>query len=233
MASSAKVSEMKRGTKAKNQHPMTQIATRSLFENQDVRVWEMDVSPGETFGLHHHTNDYVLYITSGTSLKVDDRDIGAYDFVAHDRSVFYIKAGGTESFRNLSETKPFREALIEIKRPPRPDQDRAGFTSTDALVDAPDRPGSICVLENDRMRVIETTVPPGHSLGMKRCKLDSAVFVVQPSKVRVSERPAGEAPRSSEQVRNSKDVFWLPGGVERDLTNVGSNVYREISVEVK
>ncbi len=48
---------------------MTQIATRSLFENQDVRVWEMDVAPGDTFGLHHHTNDYVLYITSGANLQ--------------------------------------------------------------------------------------------------------------------------------------------------------------------
>src|SRR5271163_1641201 len=60
--------------KTTGQHPMTQIATRSLFENQDVRVWEMDVAPGDTFGLHHHTNDYVLYITSGANLSVDDKD---------------------------------------------------------------------------------------------------------------------------------------------------------------
>src|SRR5215472_9381526 len=116
---------------AESGHPLSQIATRSLFENQDVRVWEMDVAPGDTFGLHHHSNDYVLYITSGANLKVDDRDHGVYDFVGHDRSVFYIKAGGTESFRNVSDT-PFREALVEIKRPARSGQDRGGFTSTDA-----------------------------------------------------------------------------------------------------
>jgi mannose-6-phosphate isomerase-like protein (cupin superfamily) len=168
MAGSGQISEHKQHSKAKGQHPMTQIATRSLFENQEVRVWEMDVSPGETFGLHHHTNDYVLYITSGAHLKVDDKDAGTYDFIGHERSVFYIKAGGTESFRNVSAT-PFREALIEIKRPPRPKQDRAGFTSSDALVGAPDRAGSICVMENDRMRIVETTLPPGKSLGKQRC----------------------------------------------------------------
>ena len=76
MAGSGQISEHKHQSKAKGQHPMTQIATRSLFENQDVRVWEMDVAPGDTFGLHHHTNDYVLYITSGANLKVDDKDAG-------------------------------------------------------------------------------------------------------------------------------------------------------------
>lgn len=74
---------------AEGKHPMTQIATRSLFENEDVRVWEMDVPPGETFGLHHHSNDYVLYITSGADLDVDDKDHGPYMFSCKERSVFY------------------------------------------------------------------------------------------------------------------------------------------------
>lgn len=232
MAGSGHVSEHKSQTKAKSQHPMTQIATRSLFENQEVRVWEMDVAPGATFGLHHHTNDYVLYITSGANLKVDDRDYGLYDFVAHDRSVYYIKAGGTESFRNVSET-PFREALIEIKRPAKPNQDRSGFTSCDALVGAPDRAGSICVMENGRMRIVETTLPPGKSLGKRHCERDVAVFVVQAGKVKVTERAAAGPERSKEETRNAKDVYWQPAGAERDLANVGKSVYREISVEVK
>ncbi len=53
MAGSGHVAEAKHQSKAKPRHPMTQIATRSLFENQEVRVWEMDVGPGETSGLHH------------------------------------------------------------------------------------------------------------------------------------------------------------------------------------
>ncbi len=222
----------KHKAKAKGQHPMTQIATKSLFENQDVRVWEMDVAPGETFGLHHHRNDYVLYITSGASLQVDDKDFGPYELKCHDRSVFYVKAGGTESFRNISST-PFREALIEIKRPPRPGQDRAGFTSSEALVGAAAQPGHVCVLENERMRIVETTLTPGHGLGMQRCDRDAAVFVVEPGKVKVVERAAAGAERVKEETRNAKDVCWQPGGVERDLVNVGSSLYRQVSVEVK
>jgi hypothetical protein len=232
MAGSGQASESKHGSKAKGEHPMTQIATRSLFENEDVRVWEMDVAPDDTFGLHHHTNDYVLYITGGAHLSVDDKHAGRYDLVCHDRSVFYIKAGGTESFRNLSPT-PFREALIEIKRAPRPGQDRAGFTSSDALVGAPDRTASVCVMENDRMRVVETTLAPGQGLGMQPCARDAAVFVVKPGKVKVIERSGAGAERAREETRSAKDVCWQPGGVERDLVNVGSSLYRQVSVEVK
>lgn len=230
MAGSGQISEG--GHQSESRYPITQIATRSLFENQDVRVWEMDVEPGGTCGLHHHSNDYVLYITSGADLRVDDKDAGLYDFPAHERSVYYIKAGGTESFRNLSST-PFREALIEIKRPPRPDQDRAGFTCCEALVGASVQPGSICILENDRTRIVETTLAPGQGSGIQRSERDAVVFVVQPSKVKVIERPAGGPEQTREETRNTKDVCWLPGGVERDLVNVGSSLYRQISVEVK
>jgi beta-alanine degradation protein BauB len=224
--------QMSEGGHQESPHPITQIATRSLFENQNVRVWEMDVPPGETFGLHHHSNDYVLYILSDANLRVDDKNSGPWDFVGHARSVFYIKAGPTESFRNLSST-PFREALIEIKRPPRPDQDRAGFTCCEALAGSSVQPGCVCILENDRMRIVETTLAPGQRSGMQRCERDAAVFVVQPGKVKVVERAAAGTERVMEETRNAKHVCWQPGGVERDLVNLGPDLYREISVEVK
>ena len=33
------------------------VATRMIFDNDDVRVWEMDLAPGAVCGLHHHTLD--------------------------------------------------------------------------------------------------------------------------------------------------------------------------------
>ena len=35
------------------------------FENEHVRVWEMDLAPGQICGLDRHTLDYVLYILEG------------------------------------------------------------------------------------------------------------------------------------------------------------------------
>lgn len=215
-----------------SEHSLSQIATRSLFENHDVRVWEMDVGPGETCGLHHHSNDYVLYITSGAELRVDDRDQGPYTFAGHERSVYYIPAGGTESFRNVSQT-PFREALIEIKRPARPGQERGSFTICEALVGMEGPPASVCVLENDRMRIVETTLAPGQATGARRAERDAAVFVVEPGKVKVVERGSGGSERALEEMRKAKDVRWEPAGVERDVANVGPGRYRQIRVEIK
>lgn len=211
--------------------PLSQIATRSLFENQDVRVWEMDVGPGATCGLHHHSNDYILYITSGAELRVDDKDHGPYTFAGRERSVYYIPEGGTESFVNVSKT-PFREALIEIKRPARPGQDRGAFTTCEALVGMKVQPGNVCILENDRMRVLETTLAPGQGCGLQRAERDAAVFVVDPARVRVIERKA-DGERANEDMRNARDVRWQPGGVERDIVNLGPGLYRQISVEIK
>lgn len=213
-------------------NPLSQIATRSLFENQDVRVWEMDVGPGETCGLHHHSNDYVLYITGGAELRVDDKDHGAYTFAGRERSVYYIRAGGTESFVNVDRT-PFREALIEIKRPARPDQDRGSFTTCEALVGMSVQPGSICILENDRMRIVETTLAPGQESAAQRAERDAAVFVVDPGTVKVVERTPAGTQRVVEEERKAKDVRWQPAGVECGLVNLGPGLYRQISVEVK
>lgn len=215
-----------------SENPLSQVATRSLFENPDVRVWEMDVGPGETCALHHHSNDYVLYITSGAALKVDDKDQGEYTFAGRERSVYYIPAGGTESFRNVSQT-PFREALIEIKRPARSGQSSGSFTICEALVGMQGASGGVCVLENDRMRVVETTLAPGQRVPMARADHDAAVFVVDPGKVKIVERASAGAERTLEEARHTRDVRWERGGVEREIVNVGSGRYRQVRVEIK
>ena len=44
------------------------VATRMLFENDRVRVWEMDLAPGETSDVHEHTLDYLLIQLEGDKI---------------------------------------------------------------------------------------------------------------------------------------------------------------------
>jgi hypothetical protein len=47
------------------------VATRLLFENDRVRVWEMDLAPGERSATHRHDLDYVLVQIEGDRIAAD------------------------------------------------------------------------------------------------------------------------------------------------------------------
>ena len=41
--------------------PLGDIADRVIFEDDDVRIWEMRLEPGQYSALHHHEHDYYHY----------------------------------------------------------------------------------------------------------------------------------------------------------------------------
>ena len=45
--------------------PMGGVGTQVLFEDDNVRIWEMRLEPGEHSDLHHHEHDYYLAVFSG------------------------------------------------------------------------------------------------------------------------------------------------------------------------
>src|SRR5580693_7551189 len=47
------------------------VATTLLFENRVVKVWEMQLGPGEASALHRHDYPYLLCIVKGESIDVE------------------------------------------------------------------------------------------------------------------------------------------------------------------
>ena len=90
------------------------VATRLLFENERVKVWEMDLAPGEFSDMHRHGLDYLLYILEGTSIDADRPDGESLRFPVEPGRLFFVPRGGTERAVNRSATR-FREILIELK----------------------------------------------------------------------------------------------------------------------
>src|SRR3989442_1161376 len=90
------------------------VATRLLFENERVKVWEMRLEPGESSDLHRHTLDYLLYILEGTSIDADRPDGESSRFPvgparAHlIASTTFVPAGGSRSTAVVSS----RRAII-------------------------------------------------------------------------------------------------------------------------
>jgi beta-alanine degradation protein BauB len=96
------------------------IATRVLAENDRVKIWEMDLAPGEDSDVHEHTMDYILVVIEGDRIAgVPEPDSkGLYnEYIEADvqpGQYFYIEKGGIETARNIGK-KRYREIAIELK----------------------------------------------------------------------------------------------------------------------
>jgi predicted metal-dependent enzyme (double-stranded beta helix superfamily) len=96
------------------------IATRLLLENDRVKIWEMDLAPGEESDVHEHTMDYILVVIDGDRIAgVPEPDsAGLYnEYLEVDVKPgdhFYIEKGGIETARNLGQ-KRYHEIAIELK----------------------------------------------------------------------------------------------------------------------
>ncbi len=215
-----------------NQTEYGPVATRIKFENDDVRVWEMDLAPGEVCGLHHHTLDYVLFILSGAEVGVEAPGRKPYSFPVKARGTYFVPSGGIESAHNVGQTR-FFEALFEFKRPARPGREKLGFAGCEAVAGKEPEPGSITILDNERARVSETTLGPGGQSGVRRWSHDTAVYVAEGGPVRVIEQVGAQEERTSEQTLAAGDVIWCPRASSRGIVNVGTGRFRQVAVELK
>jgi hypothetical protein len=96
------------------------VATRVLFENERVRIWEMDLAPGASSDIHRHDVDYVLVQIEGDRIaaRPEPDTQGAFtEYLEADvvpGKARYIRRGGIETALNVGRQR-YREILIELK----------------------------------------------------------------------------------------------------------------------
>jgi len=106
---------------------MADIATKKIFENDKIAVWEMVLEPGQISGLHTHSHSYVFYVLEGATCEVTDKDGKSCGTLSMEPgfTMFFrledkeLVAGDfriplTHSARNIGTTR-FREILVESK----------------------------------------------------------------------------------------------------------------------
>lgn len=96
------------------------IATRLLFENERVRIWQLKLEPGAESDLHRHELDHILVQIAGDRIAVvpDPDTEGPYDqyleaSVVPGQTIF-VGRGGVETARNVGR-ELYREIVIELK----------------------------------------------------------------------------------------------------------------------
>ena len=99
---------------------LADIASKLLFENDRVRIWEMRLPAGETGPVHQHELDHVLIQISGDRMAVvpEPDTKGLYkDYLEADvlpGNYFFVERGGIERARNVGE-RDFHEIIVELK----------------------------------------------------------------------------------------------------------------------
>ena len=95
-----------------------QVGTRLLFENERVRVWDLSLEPGESFGTHLHRDDYVIIVESGGQLRFAEpagkREVQYVD----DQVTFRAVGPGGKVDHHLTNVgaKRHRNFIVELKR---------------------------------------------------------------------------------------------------------------------
>ena len=94
------------------------VGTRLLFENERVRVWDLQLAPGQSTGMHRHVNDYLYVVIGDGSLQAADAEGNRGE--ARDRQdgevVFNAREGGDavhEAF-NVGAGS-WRNIIVELK----------------------------------------------------------------------------------------------------------------------
>jgi hypothetical protein len=96
------------------------VATKVLFENERVKIWEMELGPGEKSAVHRHEMDYILVQLGGDKIRGEfEPDTagelsGVVEGDVELGRVFYVRKGGIETAVNPGQ-ETYREILIELK----------------------------------------------------------------------------------------------------------------------
>lgn len=93
------------------------VASRVLYEDDRVRVWEMTLAPGEHTDLHRHDHDYLLLIDSGdrvAGVTPKGADTGSFvGVIPKEGNTVRVPKGGTEWAWNVGD-EVYHEFLIEL-----------------------------------------------------------------------------------------------------------------------
>lgn len=99
--------------------PMGGVADHILYEDDDVRVWEMTLEPGQASALHRHDHEYILVIDSGDLVAgIPPKDFPMDPFVGKvpaAGNTVRVPKGGVEWALNVGQ-KRYHEILIELKK---------------------------------------------------------------------------------------------------------------------
>jgi quercetin dioxygenase-like cupin family protein len=194
---------------------------RLRFENEFVRVFDVLIPAGETTKYHVHLYD-------GVSVRVSNAQIIDESLGGEKRPLDIKYADVTFGARSSPQTHrvvnsgntDFRNIFIEIL----PSQNSPNAGPLPILSD-----GHVILIDNQRVRVNRLTLKPGESSKLHTHRMRGLGIVLYDSKIEIS-GPDGTKRRLEPK---AGDHVWQNAGTTHVITNIGSNTFEAIDIELK
>lgn len=94
------------------------VGTKLLFENDQVRVWDLTLAPGESTGMHRHQHDYFYVVIGGGQLQGVNADGTKGDpRLMNDGDVRWRDVNGEDIHEAINAGDgPWRNIIVEMKK---------------------------------------------------------------------------------------------------------------------
>ena len=190
------------------------------LENSCVRVYDVVVPPGKETLMHVHAEDYFFVNFGEATLKNQADGQPEQDLNLKDGEVRYTPATLTHRIRNVGKT-PFHNLTVELLQPPAPSPKPLPLLGKNQAI----------VLENDRIRAIQTMLQPGETTGLHSHPRQTLTIMVDKGSIRI-ESP-GEGPQKYRYAVKPGEFIWNDAPLAHSLKNLGKTPVRVVEVEVK
>jgi len=201
---------------------------RLILQNDNVRVFYVEVAPRSATLTHRHHHDYVL-VSLGAS-DITNAVVGKppAELKLQDGETTFVPGNSSHKVRNLATT-PFRNVTIELM------QDEKARNSPPAKWD---EERGLHVLEGgtqdimfvrDGVRVSEIDLQPGGMIPQHHHSGPHLVVAVSDLDLRSDVVDKGP----SEKRLKAGEVAWVPGGFTHTVMNMGKTQAKFITLEFR
>ena len=196
-----------------------------ILENENVRVFRVEVAPHTATLMHEHRRDYV-YVTIGDARhRTKSKASRPSTSNLPDGETRFVPGNFAHIVIDLSE-QPFRNITIELvqdeklRKTPSPWPEESGEKTF---------PGgrSKTFFVKDAVRVSEFALEPGATLPSHHHDGPHLAVAITSADLRGDVEGVGPRPAKF----SAGDIKWLPGGFTHTLTNVGKTPVRLVTVE--
>jgi quercetin dioxygenase-like cupin family protein len=89
------------------------IGDTVLYEDDEVRIWKLDLDPGEASPVHEHHHDYVFVVVAGGSTETVDSDGSSSRATDSVGDAIHHQAPLAHHLRNVGDSR-YVNVIVEL-----------------------------------------------------------------------------------------------------------------------